>query len=1101
MAQQVRQSRLFAAEDYKAVYESYVNANFQAYDFDTIRTSMIEYISNNYPESYSDWVESAEFVALLDVVAQFGHNLAFRVDLNSRNNFLSTAERQDSVFKLSEFLGYKPRRNVTPFGLLKVTSIKTNENVIGASGTTLGGDEIRFENTTTADNLDNFTTVMNALFVQSNQFGSPRRQVTENNVSTQYYNTNNVSDQIVFTFTGLAQGSSVSFNAVGLDYDIVQKKMIENTPDPSGSFSIQYKNDGQSISSNHTGFFVGFKQGQLTFKDFNITESLSGMTLDIDETNINSTDVWVQTVNADGTVNKKWTSVDNIYGQSSNYNFIEQGIRDIYSVKTREDNKISVCFADKSFGNPPKGIIRIWYRKSENLTYVLRPDDIGTKRISIDYTGADGNAYTAVLAVQLRESVTNASSSESLDDIKTNAPRIYATQDRMITADDYNSYLYTQSDNIRKIKSINRTHSGHSRFVTLNDPTGAYTNLNLFATDGKVTKTTQTKVKYATDMTPSTVFDQLLKQIIQDDELINLYFSEYRGTFDTIEDTVYRNGDSKFPFTWQQTGTTNTGYFTDSDSVIKRTGKTQNNYLKYLRVGALVKFGSALDAGTGLLETGGTVKWAKVSKIFASGLGIDGADGNPTGLTANRNFGAISLDATIPNGYKMMYIIPAYTRQFDPTERANVIEFLGNRTTFALKYDFLNLGWDIIDRDPLPSAVSTAFPTPFAYNPVDASSEDNNWTIHIAYDSTSATSKWDITTRVLRYTLESTQIDFSNITNEFQLNEQSNKKQRDRVKLQDLTRTGFPSSDFFIYGYEFDTQGDQSGIYNQNKIILSLVDNNNDDRPDDPDSFNSITVETAGAFVVGRSYTISTVGTTDFTGLGASANTVGVTFTATGAGLGTGTAYGNAQDNLRFEWTHVPADNEVVDPSFTNLIDVFVLTRYYDTAYRNWLKDTREDLVKPVPPTIDELKQSFSQQTGKKAMSDSIIYRPVNYKVLFGAKADASLQAKFRIIKVPGTRFTDNEIKDKVVEEIGKFFNIDNWDFGETFYFTELAAYVHKELAGIISSFVIVPQLSTSVFGDLFQITPLGGELLIPDVSATDIDIIDNITQSNIRAA
>ena len=49
MAQQVRQSRLFAAEDYKAVYDSYVNANFQAYDFDTIRTSMIEYISNNYP--------------------------------------------------------------------------------------------------------------------------------------------------------------------------------------------------------------------------------------------------------------------------------------------------------------------------------------------------------------------------------------------------------------------------------------------------------------------------------------------------------------------------------------------------------------------------------------------------------------------------------------------------------------------------------------------------------------------------------------------------------------------------------------------------------------------------------------------------------------------------------------------------------------------------------------------------------------------------------------------------------------------------------------------------------------------------------------------
>lgn len=47
---------------------------------------------------------------------------------------------------------------------------------------------------------------------------------------------------------------------------------------------------------------------------------------------------------------------------------------------------------------------------------------------------------------------------------------------------------------------------------------------------------------------------------------------------------------------------------------------------------------------------------------------------------------------------------------------------------------------------------------------------------------------------------------------------------------------------------------------------------------------------TAGAFVVGQTYTILTVGTTDFTLIGASANTIGVSFVATGAGTGTGTA-------------------------------------------------------------------------------------------------------------------------------------------------------------------------------------------------------------------
>ena len=48
---------------------------------------------------------------------------------------------------------------------------------------------------------------------------------------------------------------------------------------------------------------------------------------------------------------------------------------------------------------------------------------------------------------------------------------------------------------------------------------------------------------------------------------------------------------------------------------------------------------------------------------------------------------------------------------------------------------------------------------------------------------------------------------------------------------------------------------------------------------------------TAGAFVVDKYYKILTVGDTSFTGIGASANTVGGILKATGAGSGTGTAY------------------------------------------------------------------------------------------------------------------------------------------------------------------------------------------------------------------
>ena len=63
--------------------------------------------------------------------------------MNARNNFLSTAQKQESVYKLAEFLGYQPRRNVPAYGEMKIISVKTNEAVIGSDGTSLGGPSAR----------------------------------------------------------------------------------------------------------------------------------------------------------------------------------------------------------------------------------------------------------------------------------------------------------------------------------------------------------------------------------------------------------------------------------------------------------------------------------------------------------------------------------------------------------------------------------------------------------------------------------------------------------------------------------------------------------------------------------------------------------------------------------------------------------------------------------------------------------------------------------------------------------------------------------------------------------------------------------------------
>lgn len=1011
MAQSLRQSKLFAAEDYTAIYDSYINANFQAYDYDTIRSTMVDYVRDKYPENYNDWIESSEFVAILDLIAQFGHNLAFRADLNTRNNFLSTAQRQDSVFKLAEFLGYQPRRNVAASGELKVVAVKTNETVIGSDGTTLAGKEIRYENTSNINNLDDFITVMNAVLTSGNQFGSPRQALQFSGVDYHYYNLNNDVNQIVFSVNGIAQGVSASYDIFGMDMD------GELNPRPDNAFGILYKNDGSGITSVNNGFFFGFKQGSLQYKDFNIDSPISNLKLDIDVDNINNSDVWVQSIDEDGNVITQWLKVDNVFAQNEIFNNRNNEDRSIFAVKTRANNQISVMFPDESFGAVPKNIIRVWYRVSDNATYTLRPDDIANKNVNINYIGLDGNTYTATFTLQLKVPVSNASASESLDAIKTNAPRQYVTQDRMITPDDYNNYLINQSEQVLKIKSINRTHSGHSRYITLNDPTGTYSNLRLFGTDGILSKTDATKIGYTDVISANSVFEKYIKPIIADHELLNLYYSKFKNSFEDLKTTA-----SETEFYWQ-TNDNNTGYFLDASNIIQGVGKTQTHYLKYVTVGSLIKF-----------TNGNDVYWTRVSSIFASGRGVDDAQGEPTGLTVTGS-GAIALDAEIPTGASLEMIYPAFAKQFTKAEREVIIAFIKSKQEFAIKYDYENIGWDIVE-----SPVPTALPNNFT-------KDDNSWLIKVNPTTVGDDTNYDITLRTVRYSVETDQIEFTNITNEYTLDEHTKKRRRDIIELRDpVTDTVVK---FYVYGHYLD----ENGLYVSNKVILALLDNSSESRADNPDAYYDIA--------------------------GTEAEKV----------------------DLRYEWTHVPADNELVDPSLTNIIDVFVLINDYSTEFANWLNDTTGTIIEPQTATIDELNRQFTSVDTKKAMSDTVIYRPVKYKVLFGSKSEPDFRARFNAIKVPGVNLTDNDVKSKIIDAINDFFALENWDFGETFYFTELAAYVHNQLIGVISSFVIIPESTTSVFGSLFQITPMSDELFIPDVKVSDIDIVDNITQQNIRAS
>lgn len=139
MSQTRRLGQLYAAESWLNNYRYLVNADFKAYDFESLRAALLTHVQTNYPEDFNDFINSSEYVALIDMIAFMGQNLAFRADLNVRETFLETAESRANVLSRARQLGYKPFRNGAANGFLKITSVKSTQEIYDSKGTNLAG--------------------------------------------------------------------------------------------------------------------------------------------------------------------------------------------------------------------------------------------------------------------------------------------------------------------------------------------------------------------------------------------------------------------------------------------------------------------------------------------------------------------------------------------------------------------------------------------------------------------------------------------------------------------------------------------------------------------------------------------------------------------------------------------------------------------------------------------------------------------------------------------------------------------------------------------------------------------------------------------------
>ena len=1125
MSSNDRQSRLLVAEDWKRIYQSFRNADFQSYDFDNLRRTMINYLRQNYPEDFNDYIESSEYLALIDMIAFLGQNLSFRIDLNARENFLETAERRESVLRLARMLSYNPRRNQAANGLLKFDTIKTTENLLDSNGLNMAGITVKWNDQTNSNYFEQFTKILNSALPLSNSIGNPLKSSLIADVQTQKYRLNATNTgQAIYPFTKRIEGVSTRFEIVSSD--ILDQTILEEAPLPGNSPAFLFRDDGQGAGSNNTGFFMHFRQGKLETGNFTVSNPTPNQAVQIDAENINDSDVWLFALNSAGFESNEWQKIDSTEGNNVIYNSLFNKTRDVFAVTTRIGDRINLNFSDGVFGNLPAGNFKTYYRTSNNRRSVITPSAISTVSIEIPYQSKNGTSHILTIGLKLNYTISNSSESETDTEIKQNAPATYYTQNRLITGEDYNIGPLAISQDIIKTKSSNRISSGISRFFDLKDASGKYSNTSLFSDDGVIYKeefTEKQSFTFATQTDIEGVIYNTIEGILGSSNAQSFYLAKYPKIIVS---------DLNASWTQSSTSTNQTlGLFNDVDGNSYTVGTFTANSLRLLEAGTLLKFvapagkhfmpdGTLMDDGDSDHLGKTTYKWCKVVSVVGNGTVI-----NEDGIAP------IKLNDVIPTGAILEQVIPNFSKVLINDIKTQLIDQAFEYKDFALRYDQYNRQWKIV----LAEDINTLgdFATGKAGD-ITGENLDASWMLYFKTDG----EKYTITYRNLRYVMESAdEIRFFFDAADKIYDPSTGQVVRDKIDILNINRQPGELTPFtrdFNWTIT-DAYRDAEGYLDSRKIQVQFIDLDDDGVVDDPDIFEQIVGEentaiaTADKIIFQKKYT-TTDGVEDFKYF---ANTnaeiivvqnetviapystrlEGQIFYLIDEGIfrklnkslnntTINTDYKSyfGRADLKFHYIHVADSGYRIDPSASNIIDTYILSKSYDTQVKQFIAGSRA--VRPMPPSNDELFRSYGGEINKiKSISDEVIYHPAKYKILFGDKAAPDLQVKFKIVKNASIVINDNELKSNIIEAINKFFDIENWDFGETFYFQELSAYIINQLSPKLVSILIVPRQTTQSFGSLFEIKSEPDEIFASAAKVSDIETIDQLTATNLQAS
>lgn len=958
------------AENWEKAYQAFQQVNFSAWDFNTIKQSLVDYLKLYFPEDFNDYIETSEMIMILELFAYLGELLAYRLDLNSHENFLGVADRKESVLRLAKWISYNASRNIPSRGLVKVTSISTTERLFDSRGNDLSNKIILWNDPNNINWKEQFILIMNKILEQN--FGTvlPSDRIQVQDVLFELYGLNNLSFQTqTIPYNISVSGKQYPMELVSAELN--EFGPLEKRPQIEQKINILFLNDGLGDSSDNTGFFFYTKQGQLQRTVTTFDGVTPNQTFEVLLSNSNETDVWVNNIDAStgriiigaDTRSKfregEWERVDIANAQNILFNTNKN--RNKYEVETLDTDRFRVIFGDGQFANIPSGTFEIWSRTSANEDLVIPTSAIQNSAASMFYLDNQSKQQTFTLSFSLTNTIQNSAISEPIEHIKRVAPSSYYTQDRMVNNRDYNEYPL-QDNSILKLRTINRNFAGESKYIAWRDPSGSYENIKMYGND------------------------------------LVIYFQ-------SVEDFLTIN-NSQLPAVDGGANVTRIDAFIDN--YLQPLLSTDIIYIKTILKGvppADVRREFTLSERAAIEQQLALSINSSPSLFFVSYITSTDQWVVSTSEPADKWFTITSYS----NGDFLIF----YYGNYIVAHSDNMKFWVVNENTSVLNYDTLNTNYDSLVL--LQANVGTNGVLPKNYN-------------------------------------------------------------------------------FFILKQALVGGGLDAGAKSDHDLIILPTDENNNGAPDSV-TLNYLINPTSNYVYFERL-------ATDDNGLSEwfyRPTTPEVIASwqndqLTGAELWKREV---GKEKLNFLWMHNTPRYHLIDPAPSNINDMYIIPRSYYTNVRLWLNGQTD--VEPEEPTPFQLRNDYNYLLNNKMQSDTVVLGIGKFKIIIGRHADSELQATLKVIRNPLSNLTDNQIKTAIVSAVIEFFDITKWEFGETFYQTQLRTHIQSKYPVDIKSVVLVPSSSSSIIGDMEQIGTQDNEIIQPSISVDDIEIVESLDPRTLR--